>query len=45
MELDGEAFIHDDTPESQVLWEMATESAFKLADKLDDSDNKKLLEL
>ena len=42
VESDGEdAFIHDDMPECQVLWEMATESAFKLADKLDDSDNKK----
>ncbi len=35
------AFIHDDTPECQIIWEMATESVFKLADKLDDSDNKK----
>ena len=35
------AFIHDDMPECQVLWEMATESVFELADKLDDSDNKK----
>ena len=34
-------FIHNDTPECQVLWEMATESVFELADKLDDSDNKK----
>jgi hypothetical protein len=41
VELDDNAFIHDDTPECQVLWEMATESVFKLADKLDDSDNKK----
>ena len=41
VELDGDAFIHDDTPECQVLWEMATESVFELADKLDDSDNKK----
>ena len=41
VESDGDAFIHDDTPECQVLWEMATESVFELADKLDDSDNKK----
>jgi hypothetical protein len=41
VESDDNAFIHDDTPECQVLWEMATESVFKLADKLDDSDNKK----
>ena len=41
VELDGDAFIHDDTPECQVLREMATESVFELADKLDDSDNKK----
>jgi hypothetical protein len=42
VESDGDgAFIHDDTPECQVLWEMATESVFKLADKLDDCDNKK----
>ena len=40
VELDGDAFIHDDTPECQVLWEMATESVFELADKLDNSDNK-----
>ncbi len=33
--------IHNDTPECQVLWEMATESVFELADKLDDSNNKK----
>jgi hypothetical protein len=33
------AFIHGDTPECQVLWEMA--SVFELADKLDDSENKK----
>jgi hypothetical protein len=39
--LRGDAFIQDDTPECQVLWEMATESVFELADKLDDSDNKK----
>jgi hypothetical protein len=32
VELDGDAFIHNDTPECQVLWEMATESVFKLAD-------------
>jgi hypothetical protein len=38
VESDENAFIHDDTPECQVLWEMATESVFKLADKLDDSD-------
>jgi hypothetical protein len=38
---DGDAFIHDDTPECQVLWEMATESVFELADKLDECDNKK----
>jgi hypothetical protein len=38
---DGDAFIHDDMLECQVLWEMATESVFELADKLDDSDNKK----
>ena len=36
-----DAFIHDDMLECQVLWEMATESAFESADKLDDSDNKK----
>ena len=41
VESDGDAFIQDDTPECQVLWEMATESVFELADKLDDSDNKK----
>jgi hypothetical protein len=41
VELDDNAFIHDDTPECQVLWEMATESVFKFAGKLDDSDNKK----
>ena len=41
VESDGDAFIHDNTPECQVLWEMATESVFELADKLDDSDNKK----
>ena len=42
VELDGDgAFIHDDTLECQVLWEMATEIVFELADKLDDSDNKK----
>ena len=35
------AFIHDDTPECQVLWEMATENVFELADKLDDIDNTK----
>jgi hypothetical protein len=40
VELDGDAFIHDNTPECQVLWEMATESVFELADKLDNSDNK-----
>ena len=45
VESDGDAFIHNNTPECQVLWEMATESVFELADKLDDSDNKKLLEL
>jgi hypothetical protein len=41
VESDDNAFILDDTPECQVLWEMATESVFKLADKLYDSDNKK----
>ncbi len=41
VELDDNAFIHNDTPECQVLWEMATENVFELADKLDDSDNKK----
>ena len=42
VESDGEdVFIHDDTPECQVLWEVATESVFELADKLDDSGNKK----
>jgi hypothetical protein len=41
VESDGDAFIHDDTPECQVLWKMATESVFELADKLDDSNNKK----
>jgi hypothetical protein len=41
VESDGDAFIHDDMPECQVLKEMVTESVFKLADKLDDSDNKK----
>ncbi len=41
VESDGDAFIHDDTPECQVLWEMATESVFELADKPDDSNNKK----
>ena len=42
VEPDGDgAFIHNDTPKCQVLWEMATKSVFKLADKLDDSDNKK----
>jgi hypothetical protein len=32
VELDGDAFIHDNTPECQVLWlwEMATESVFEL---------------
>ncbi len=39
--LDDNAFILNDTPECQVLWEMATESVFELADKFDDSDNKK----
>ena len=39
VELDSDgALIHDDTPECQVLWEMATESVFKLADRLDDND-------
>ncbi len=32
VELDGDAFIHNDTPECQVLWEMATESVFESAD-------------
>jgi hypothetical protein len=41
VESDDNALIHDDTPECQVLWEMATESVFKLGDKLDDIDNKK----
>jgi hypothetical protein len=41
VELDDNAFILDNTPECQVLWEMATESVFELADKRDDSDNKK----
>ncbi len=41
VESDGDAFIHDDMPECQVLWEMATESVFELVDKLDDSNNKK----
>ncbi len=40
VESDGDLFIHDEMPECQFLWEMATESVFK-ADKLDDSDNKK----
>ena len=35
------AFIHDDTPECQVLWEMATENVFELAETLDDIDNTK----
>ena len=39
VELDGDAFIHNNMPE--CLWEMAPESVFKLADKLDDSDNEK----
>jgi hypothetical protein len=38
---DENPFIHNNTPECQVLWEMATESVFELADKLDDSGNKK----
>ncbi len=41
VELDGYVFIHYNTPECQVPWEMATESVFELADTLDDSDNKK----
>ncbi len=41
MESDDNAFTHNDTPHCQVLWGMATESVFELADKLDDSDNKK----
>jgi hypothetical protein len=41
VESDDNLFIHNNTPEYQVLWEMATESVFELADKLNDSDNKK----
>ena len=41
VELDEKALIQNNTQECQVLWKMATESVFKLADKLDDSDNKK----
>ena len=35
VELNGDAFIHDNTLECQVLWEMSTESVFELAGKLD----------
>jgi hypothetical protein len=41
VELDEKAFIHDNSQKCQVLWKMATECVFELADKLDDSDNKK----
>jgi hypothetical protein len=37
---DENTFIHDDTPECQALWEMATDSVFELEDELGDSDNK-----
>ena len=40
VDMDGDTFIHDNTPECQALWEMATDCVFELADKLGDSDNK-----
>ncbi len=40
VELDGDTFIHDNTPECQALWETATECIFELADKSDGSNNK-----
>jgi hypothetical protein len=33
------AFISDDTPECQALWETATDNVFELADADDDSHN------
>ena len=39
VELDGDTFIHDNTPECQALWESATECMLELADKLDGSNN------
>ncbi len=35
VELDGDTLVSDDTPECRVLWEMATDNFFELA----DSDN------
>ena len=35
VDLDGDMFVHDNRPECQALWEMATECIFKLVDKLD----------
>jgi hypothetical protein len=40
VKLDGDTFIHNNTPECQALWEMATECIFELADKLDGSEYK-----
>ncbi len=32
VEPDDDMFVFDDTPECQVLWEMATDNVFELAD-------------
>ncbi len=37
VEPDDDTFISDDTPECRVLWEMATDNVFELAD-VDDNN-------
>jgi hypothetical protein len=39
VESDGDTFIHDNMPECQALWEMATECIFEFAEKSDGSNN------
>ena len=39
VESHDDAFISDDTPECQALWETATDNVFKFADADDDSHN------
>ncbi len=41
VELDGDTFIHDNMPQGQALWEMATDCIFEFADKSDGSNNEK----
>jgi hypothetical protein len=39
VEPDDDTFVSDDTPECRVLWEMATDNVFELADA-DDNNQK-----